>query len=56
MRNGGIILAGAAIFILGLLIRSPLVEWLLNAVGLIAMIAGVIIFALGVFNAVRARR
>ena len=55
MRNSGLIIGGVVIFILGLLLGSDLVEALLNVIGFLVMILGVIVFALGVFYAVRGR-
>ena len=55
MRSAGLILAGAAIFFLGLVIRTDLVESLLNVVGILAMVAGAAVFAAGVFLLARAR-
>ena len=56
MRNSGLIIGGVVIFILGLLLGSDLVEALLNVIGFLVMILGVIVFALGVFYAVRGRQ
>jgi hypothetical membrane protein len=56
MRNGGLIVGGAVIFILGLLLRSDLVEALLNVIGFLIMVTGVVLFAVGVYQAVRRRQ
>ena len=55
MRNPSTIVVGVVLFILGLLLRSGLVEWLLNAIGFLAMAAGVLVFAVGVWNVARRR-
>ena len=56
MRNSGLIVGGVLIFVLGLLLRSDLVEALLNVIGFLAMVAGVIVFALGVWSVARRRQ
>ena len=56
MRNGSLIFVGAGIFILGILIKSDLVDALLNLVGWLTMVAGIAVFASGVFFAVRAKQ
>jgi hypothetical protein len=55
MRNPGMIVIGSVVFVLGLLLTTDLVEWLLNMVGILTMVAGVVVFAAGVWNAMRSR-
>ena len=56
MRNSGLIVGGAVIFILGLFLVSPLVEVLLKVIGFLTMVAGVVVFALGVWSVARRRQ
>lgn len=56
MRNPGMIVIGVVIFILGLFLVSPIAEWLLNVAGGLAMVAGLVVFAVGVWSAARGRR
>lgn len=55
MRNRGLILVGTVIFILGVFLVSPVAATLLRAVGWLAMAAGLIAVAVGVYNAVQRR-
>ena len=55
MRSAGLILVGGALFFLGLLIRTDLVESTLNVVGVLAMVVGAVAFAAGVFFLARGR-
>ena len=55
MRSAGLIVVGGALFFLGLLIRTDLVESTLNAAGILAMVVGAAAFAAGVFILVRGR-
>jgi|AP45_3_1055517.scaffolds.fasta_scaffold955606_1 hypothetical protein len=56
MRNSSLILGGAAIFILGLLLSSDLVDWLIDLTGILAMIGGIVVFATGVYFTVKAKQ
>ena len=56
MRNGGFILGGAVVFILGVLLRTDLVDWLIDLTGILAMIIGVVVFTTGVYFAVKAKQ
>ena len=55
MRSAGLIVVGAALFFVGLHIRTDLVGTLLNVVGILGMVAGAAVFAAGVFMLVRDR-
>lgn len=55
MRSAGLIVVGGALFFLGLLVRTDLVESTLNASGVAAMVIGAGLFAAGVFMLVRDR-
>lgn len=55
MRSAGLIVAGGALFFVGLLVRTDLVESTLNAAGVVAMVVGAGVFAAGVFMLVRDR-
>ena len=55
MRSAGLILMGGALFFVGLLVRTDLVESTLNVVGILAMVVGVAVFAAGVFLLARGR-
>ena len=55
MRSAGLIVVGAALFFLGLLVRTDLVEPTLNAAGVLAMVVGAAVFAAGVFILARGR-
>ena len=49
MRSAGLIVAGGALFVLGLLVRTDLVTSTLNTAGVLAIVVGAAIFAAGVF-------
>ena len=55
MRSAGLIVVGGALFFLGMLIRTDLVESTLNAAGVLAIVVGAGLFAAGVFMLVRDR-
>ena len=55
MRNPSMIVGGAALFILGIILITGLLDRLLNVAGVLTAVAGVVVFAAGVWNAVRAR-
>ena len=55
MRSAGLIVVGGALFFVGLLVRTDLVEATLNASGVGAMVVGAVMFATGVFMLVRDR-
>ena len=55
MRSAGLIVVGGALFVLGLLVRTDLVESTLNVVGILAVVVGAGLFAAGVFMLVRDR-
>ena len=55
MRSAGLILVGGALFGVGLLVRTDLVESTLNVVGILAMVVGAAVFAAGVFLLARDR-
>lgn len=50
------ILPGIVIFALGLFLISPVAQWLLTLVGWLAIIAGAIVFAFGLWSYLRSRR
>ncbi len=56
VRNPSMIVIGIIIFVLGLFLVSPIAEWMLNVVGGLAAVAGVVVFAAGVWSAARSRR
>lgn len=47
MSSGGLVIAGIFIAIVGWLIRSDILEWLLNIVGFVVIIVGVILVVYG---------
>ena len=53
MRSAGLIVVGGALFSLGLLIRTDLLELHLNVLGILLMVVGAAVFAAGVFFLVR---
>lgn len=53
MRNPAMIVGGAALFIVGLILISGILDWLLNVAGILTSVAGVAVFAAGVWNAAR---
>ena len=55
LSTGSKIALGIVIFAFGLFLISPVAEWLLNLVGWIAMIGGAVVFATGVWGALRGR-
>lgn len=55
MRSAGLILVGGALFGVGLLVRTDLVEPTLNVAGILAMVVGAAVFAAGVYVLVRGR-
>ena len=46
---------GLVIFVLGIFLISPVASWLLKAFGWVAMITGAVIFATGLWAALRSR-
>ncbi len=55
LSTGSRIALGIVIFAFGLFLISPVAEWLLNLVGWIAMIGGAVVFAAGLWGALRGR-
>ena len=49
------IVLGIVVFAFGLFLISPVAEWLLNLVGWVAMIGGAVVFAAGLWTALRSR-
>lgn len=56
LSTGSRIALGIVVFAFGLFLISPVAEWLLNLVGWIAMIAGAVVFAAGLWGVLRGRR
>ena len=48
--GGGLILVGMVIFILGLVLRWDLIDWLIDATGLVLIVIGVVIGIVGLFQ------
>ena len=46
--GGGLVVFGILLVILGLLIRSAILEWLLDIVGIVILIGGAIVVVVGV--------
>ena len=55
LGTGSRIALGIVIFAFGLFLISPVAEWLLKLVGWIAMIGGAVLFAAGLWAALRGR-
>ena len=53
VRNPAMIVGGAALFIVGLVLISGILDWLLNVAGILTAVAGVVVFGAGVWNAAR---
>ncbi len=45
--GGGLVLAGILIIVLGWLIQSPILEWLLDIIGFVIIAGGVIVVVVG---------
>ena len=48
--GGGILLVGIVVFILGLVLRWDLIDWLIDATGLVLIVIGVVIGIVGLFQ------
>ncbi|MBI4298780.1 MAG: hypothetical protein HY666_03375 [Chloroflexi bacterium] len=48
--GGTLILVGIAMIVFGFLLRSPITDFLVDLLGLIAIIAGVVVGVIGVLN------
>ena len=55
LSPGSKIVIGIVVFAFGLFLISPVAEWLLNLVGWVAMIGGAVVFAAGLWTALRSR-
>ncbi len=55
MSNTGLIAGGAVVFIFGLLLIMGVFDWLIALLGALAIIIGVVIFAIGVLSIARGR-
>ncbi len=55
LSNGGRIALGIMILAFGLFLISPVAEWLLALVGWATIIGGAVIFAAGLWSALRTR-
>lgn len=55
LSNGGRIALGIMILAFGLFLISPVAEWLLGLVGWLAIIGGAVVFATGLWSALRSR-
>lgn len=55
LSTGSRIVLGIGVFAFGLFLISPVAEWLLKLVGWIAMIGGAVMFAAGLWAALRGR-
>ncbi|MCH8940395.1 MAG: hypothetical protein IIC27_04650 [Chloroflexi bacterium] len=53
ISTGSSIIFGFVIFLFGIFMITPVASWLLNAFGWVAMITGAVIFAAGLWAAVR---
>lgn len=51
LGGGGLILVGIVLVIVGALLQSNLVEWLLDVIGIIIVAAGVVIGIVGLIKA-----
>lgn len=49
-QGGGLFLAGMVLFIMGLVLRWDLIDWLIDATGLILIIIGVIMGIIGLIQ------
>ena len=50
LGGGGLVVAGIFLVIIGWLIQSAILEWLLNVIGFIVIVAGIIV---GVYGLIR---
>jgi len=50
LGGGTLILVGVALIIFGILLRSPITDFLVDLLGLISIIAGVVIGVIGIVN------
>ena len=57
MRGGGsLILVGIALIVFGIILRSPITDFLVDMLGLIALIGGVVVGGAGVLYSLRGSR
>ncbi len=55
MSNTGLIAGGAVVFIFGLLLTMGVFDWLIGLLGALAIIIGVVLFAIGAWSTARGR-
>ena len=48
--GGGLVLAGILIVVLGFLIQSPFLEWLLDLIGIVLIVGGAIVGIIGLIK------
>ena len=48
--GGGILLVGIVVFILGLVLRWDLIDWLIDATGLVLIVIGVVLGIVGLIQ------
>ena len=56
LGGGGLLLTGIVMVILGALIMSPILEWLLDVIGIIIIVAGVVVVVVGIIGMLTGRR
>ena len=50
LEGGGLLMAGILLIIVGIVLRWDLIDWLINATGLILIIIGVILGIIGLIQ------
>jgi hypothetical protein len=54
--TGGWFIIGIILVVLGLLLRSGLIQWLLNAIGMILIVVGIVAVLVGVVSMIAGGR
>ena len=56
MKNSNLVFIGVVIFLLGFLLGSPIVQWLMNVIANLTMVLGIIIVGIGIYSAIRGKK
>ena len=55
-QKGSWIVVGVVLLVAGLLLRSGLIEWLLDIMGMLLIIVGIIVIVIGLVSLITSRR
>ena len=56
LGGGGLIIFGVVLFVMGLVLRMDLIDWLINAVGLLLLLAGAGVGIAGIIKVFAGRK